>query len=148
MADIDFITDMSNGYFVVSLGDNPTSVTGNRALVNRFEITFLTKSRSFILGDRYVADSYGGNAQKFVNQPQVLNSLQSVSAAVATAIELTVKSMLDDQSASMPDTERISSADLESLDVIGGLVSAVIKIVPVETESYDTLKLNLPITRV
>jgi hypothetical protein len=148
MADIDFITDLSSGYFVITLGDNPTSVVGNRALVNRFQITFLTTSRSFVLGNQYVTDSYGGNAQKFVNQPQVLNNLQSVSAAVATAIELTVKSMMDDQSASMPDTERIASANLESLDIVGGLVSAVINIVPVETESYDVLKLNLPITRV
>ena len=147
MADIDFITDLTNGAFYITLSDNPGKITGNRALVNRFEITFMTKLRVFILGNQYVTDTYGGNAQKFVSQPQVLNNLQSISAAVATAIDLTVQSMLNDQSASILDTEKLSSAELTSLDVINDMINAVIQINPVEVESYDLLKLNLPIIK-
>jgi len=148
MADIDFITDLSGGSFTVSLTDNPDKVIGNRALVNRFEITFLTKSRTFIFGNQYVTDPYAGNAQKFINQPQVLNNLQGISSSIATAIDLTVQSMLNDQPGSLPDTEKISRAELISLDVVDGSISAVIQITPVETESYDALRLNLPIIKV
>jgi hypothetical protein len=145
--DIDFSTDLSGGSFEITLTDNPRNVVGNRALVNRFELTFMTKSRTFILGNQYVTDSYGGNAQIFIDRPQVLNNLQSVSAAIATAIDLTVQSMLNDQPASIPDTEKLSSAELISLDIVDDMVNAVIEIHPVQVESYDILKLNLPITR-
>jgi hypothetical protein len=148
MADIDFITDLSDGTFRITLGDNPTAVIGNRALVNRFEITFMTKSRVFILGNKYVTDTYGGNAQKFIDKPQVLNNIQGISAAVATAIDLTVQSMLDDQPGNLPDTEKLSSAELISLDIVNDMINAVIQITPVQTEPYSVLKLNLPITRV
>ena len=147
MADIDFITDLTSGSFYITLSDNPGKITGNRALVNRFEITFMTKLRVFILGNQYVTDVYGGDAQKFISQPQVLNNLQSISAAVATAIDLTVQSMLNDQSASIPDTEKLSSAELTNLDVVNDMINAVIQINPVEVESYDLLKLNLPIIK-
>jgi len=147
MADIDFITDLTDGTFKIALGENPVEIIGNRALVNRFELTFMTKSRTFILGDKYVTDNFGGNAQKFISQPQVLNNLQSISAAIATAVDLTVQSMLNDQPGNIPDTEKLSSAELISLDIVNDMINAIIQIVPVETESYDILKLNLPITR-
>ena len=147
MADIDFTTDLTNGEFSITLSDNPNLVTGNRALVNRFEITFMTKIRVFILGDQYVTDSFGGNAHKFISQPQVLNNLQSISAAIATAVDLTVQSMLNDQPSSLPDTEKLSKAVLTSLDIVNDMINAVIEITPVETETYDVLKLTLPITR-
>lgn len=147
MADIDFQTDLKDGFFQITLSDNPNAIVGNRALVNRFELTFMTKSRTFILQDEYVTDTYAGNAHKFIGKPQVLNNLQSISAAIATAIDLTVQSMLDDQPGNLPDTEKISSAKLANLNVIDDMISAVIEIVPVETESYDILKLNLPIIK-
>jgi hypothetical protein len=148
MADIDFITDLSDGTFKIALGDNPKAVVGNRALVNRFELTFLTASRLFILGNKYVTDDFAGNAYKFINQPQVLNNLQSISAAIATAVDLTVQSILDDQPATIPDTEKLLSAELSSLDIVDSMINAVIQINPVEAESYEVLKLNLPIIRV
>jgi hypothetical protein len=147
MADIDFQTDLSDGTFRITLGDNPISVIGNRALVNKFEITFMTKARTFVLGNTYVTDNYAGNAQKFINKPQVLNNIQSIATAVSTAVDLTVQCMLDDQNSTIPDTEKLSKAELVSLDVINGMINAVIKITPVVTESYDVLKLNLPITK-
>lgn len=148
MADIDFITDLSSGTFQITLGDCPGVVQGNRALLNRFEITFLTKTREFIWGTEYLIDDYGGNAQKFINQPQVLNNLQGIVGAVSTAIELTVQSILNDQPNNLSSTEKLASAQLISLDVNNGLVYAIIQVNPVEVEAYDSIKLHLPITRV
>lgn len=147
MADIDFITDLSTGEFHITLGDNPGSVTGNRALVNRFEITFMTKTKVFLEGNTFVVDPYGGNAEKFINRPHVLNDLQSISAALVTAMDQTVQSMKGDEPVGIPDTERINSAELVSVDVISGVVTATIKINPVETETMEALMFNLPIIR-
>jgi len=146
--DIDFITDLRNGDFRISLGDNPSGISGNRALLNRFEITFLTKKRQFIVGNQYVADQFGGDAVKFISRPQVINDIQSIAASLAIAIEQTVKSILEDQQVDIPDTEKLISAELLGVDVINDMVTASIEVIPAEVESYDLIKLNLPITRV
>ena len=145
--DIDFITDLSDGTFRITLGTNPNSVSGNIALLNRFELTFLTKRRQFIFGDKYIADTFGGDAAKFVSRPQVLNDVKSISASISTAIDLTVQSMLDDQSSSIPDTEKLSSAELISLDIIDDMITAIIQVEPVEAETYEALQFRLPITK-
>jgi len=144
--DIDFTTDSSAG-FQITLGDNPLGITGNRALMNRFEITLLTKRRQFGLGDTLVVDNYGGDAQKFINRPAVLADTQSISAALATAVDQTVQSMLMDQSARLPDTEKIVSAKVIGLDMIADIITASIQIVPVQTELYSNLIFNLPIIK-
>ena len=56
MADIDFITDLRET-FQISLTDNPQSITGNRALLNRFEITLLTKRRKYFSDNRTIIES-------------------------------------------------------------------------------------------
>jgi len=147
MADIDFITDVSTGEFRITLGDNPNKVVGNRALVNRFEITFLTKTKLFLEGSTFVIDNYGGNAEKFINRPHVLNDLQSISAAIATSMDQTVQSMKNDEPVGIPNTEKIAGADLVSVDVVNDTVVATIKINPVETETLEALMFNLPIIR-
>jgi hypothetical protein len=153
MADIDFITDMTDGDYKISLGDNPTMVGGNRALVNRFEITFMTKTKIFLLGDTPVVDRYGGNAERFIGKPHILNDLQSIGAAISTAVDQTVESMKSDDGYGFntglrPDTEKIVSAEVLSVDVISDRVFATIKINPVVTESFNDLIMNLPITKV
>jgi len=144
--DIDFATDLTRG-FEITLGTNPSGVTGNRALLNRFEITLLTKRRQFLLGGDPVADTFGGDAQKFINRPQVLTDTQSISASLATAVEQTVQSILADQDGSIPDTEKLVSAEIVSLDIIGDVVTASIRVFPVQVQSYDDLLLNLPIVK-
>jgi hypothetical protein len=146
--DIDFITDLSNGQFMISLGSNPSGVSGNRALLNRFEITFLTKRKQYIFGDIYVTDTFGGDASKFINKPQVLNNIKSIAVSLTSAIDQTVDSIINDQPDNLPDTERLSSAELISVDVVGDMVTASIEVMPVEVESYDLIRLNLPITKV
>lgn len=146
MADIDFIPDLTTGAFQITLGDNAMAVTGNRALMNRFEITFMTLRKQFVLGDTAVTDPFGGNAPAFINRPGVINDLNGISASITVAIEQTVESLLADQSANTPATERLKSASLLSVDVIGDVVTASINIIPEEVESYDALIFNLPIT--
>lgn len=146
MADIDFVTDLT-GSFAVSLGDNPQKITGNRALLNRFEIVFLTKTRRFLQGQDIIVDRFGGDAQKFVNKPQVLNDIQGISTSLAIAVDQTVQSIKGDFDELVPDTEKLDSAEIISVDIVDEIVYATIQIFPVEVESYDVLKLNLPIIR-
>ena len=144
--DIDFITDFSSGAFQITLGDNPQSVMGNRKLVNRFEITFLTALRQFVIDGRAVTDNYGGNAPSFINKPQATNDLQGITASLNVASDQTVQCILaEQQQKNIPDTERLISAELVSVDVIGDTVSATIKINPVTVESYQDLIFNFPV---
>lgn len=146
--DIDFITDIRNQFSII-LGDNPKGVEGNRALLNRFEITFLTKTRRYLIDDtRVVVDNFGGDAIKFIGKPQVLNDLQSIAAAMSVAIDQTVASLKSDEPAGVPNTEKISSAKLLDLTVGNdGFIYAQVQVFPVEAELFDALKFNLPITR-
>ena|SRR5271157_3207061 len=145
--DFDYQTDLTNGDFQITLTNNPQGVVGNRALLNRFELTFLTKRRQFVYNGQYIVDTYGGDAQKFVNKSSVLNDLQSISAAISVAIDNTVTSMINDQPSNLLDTEKLSSAQLLNINVINGVVVAVIQIIPVEAESNDIIKLELPIIK-
>lgn len=146
MADIDFITILNRG-FEVSLGSNPMSVSGNRALLNRFEITMLTKRRHMVFGGEPIIDNYGGDAGKFINQPRVLNDTQGIAAAVNRSVAQTVKSMKGDEPEGIIDTEKIASAEVLSVDMVGDVVTAAIQVHPVEVESYEALRFNLPIVR-
>jgi hypothetical protein len=146
MADIDFETDLRGG-FQISLSDNPKSVKGNRALLNRFELTFLTARRRYLLGNNAVTDTYGGDAEKFVSVPRVLNDTQSISASLSIAIDQTIKSIQEDETANIPDTEKLQGAELVTLDIVSDIVTATIRVHPVELESFEALEFNLPVTR-
>jgi len=148
MSDIDFSTDLNNGQFTTVIDGNPRKVTGNRALMNRFEITFFTRARVLKDGDTILVDGFGGNADLFINQPYVLNNKQAIMVALSTAVEQTVKALQGDELAGTPPTERIQGASVTSLDVINEFLVARIQVIPVEVESFDILKFNLPITRV
>ena len=144
--DIDFITDLTSG-FNISLTTSPQQVSGNRALLNRFELTFLTKRKQYNLGGTLIQDDFGGDARKFIQTPRVLNDNQGISAAVSVAIDQTVDSLKNDEPPGIPDTERLDSAEIVSLEIINDVVTAVIQVNPVQVETYDVLQFNLPITR-
>ena len=146
MADIDFITDL-RGTFQISLTDNPQSVTGNRALLNRFEITFLTKRRKYFSDGQTITDPYGGDAVKFISIPRIINDNQGISAAVSAAVDQTVESMKSDEPSNIPDTEKLDKAELSEINVIDDQVFVKIRVYPVEAEVYDPLVFNLPITQ-
>jgi hypothetical protein len=153
--DIDFIRNQYDPVtggpatsFEITLGDNPLPVTGNRALLNRFELTLMTKRRLFVMGGVPVVDSYGGDATKFINRPTVLADTQSIAAALATAVEQTVQSMIvDDQGSNLDDTQKIVSAQIISIDMVSDTVTATIQVIPVKTERFEDLIFNLPITK-
>jgi len=146
MADFDFETDLRNG-FEITLSDNPRKVAGNRALLNRFEITFMTKRRIFGVNNDVFRDPFGGNADKYLGQSRVLNDTQAIAAAVDLAVKETVSSMKEDdaQVESLLPTEKIDRAEVVSLDVISGVITATIQVFPVEVESYEDLRFQLPI---
>jgi len=144
--DIDFITDLNEG-FQISLTNNPRKVEGNRALLNRFELTFFTKRREFDFNSSIVQENYGGDAQKFIDRPVVLNDVQAISASVSIAIDQTVQSMKNDEPDNILNTEKIDRAELISLEVVGGIITATIQVYPVEEELYEDLRFNLPIIR-
>jgi hypothetical protein len=145
--DIDFQTDLSNGY-VIEIGDNPQPVYGNRALLNRFQITFLTSIRRFVMNsDSVVSDNYGGDAGRFMNKSHILKDIQSISASISIAIDQTVACIKGDEPFNIPDTERIESATLVSIDIIEEMVYAVIEVKPLQIELYEDLKFRLPIVK-
>jgi hypothetical protein len=150
--DIDFSTIINSNSsttpssgFEISILDNPKGVEGNRALLNRFEITFLTQLKCFLINDKIVLDTFGGDADKFINRPSVLNNIQSIAAAISVSIDQTIKSMKSDEPEKIPDTEKILNANLLSIDVVEGVVVAQIEVIPVNVEPYSNLIFNLPI---
>lgn len=147
MADLDFITDLTGGGFKISLTGNPQKVTGNRALLNRFEIVFLTKAKAYLLGETPVIDNFGGNADALITKPQVINNANAIIAAISICIERTVKSLLQDQSESIPDNEKIISAELLNMYIQSDIIFATIKVNPVQVDSYDVLVTNLPVIK-
>ena len=147
MADLDF-HKTDDDVFTVSFGDSPSKVTGNRALVNRFEVVFLTTSRRFLWGQKVVIDEFAGDADKYINRPQSLNDLQGIATSVATAVDKTVEAILGDQPDVLPNTEKLSRAEMVSIDIIEGIVYATIRVFPVEVEFYDSLIFNFPIRSV
>jgi hypothetical protein len=145
MADIDFTINEDDG-FTVSLMTGFSPVRGNRALLNRFQIAFLTNSRSFLNVDGSVeSDFFGGDAPKFLGVPVAVNNMSAIAAAILNAIDSTVSSMRASEQAELPNSERIGSASLSSIDISGDTVFAIIRVVPVETESYGDLVFNIPV---
>lgn len=148
MADIDFITDLSRG-FEISLTNNPRKVTGNRALLNHFEITFLTQAKVYLLGvnaDAFL-DNYGGNADALITRPQVLNDPDGIVSAITVSVERTVQSILQDQPESLPNNEKLDTAALLNMSIQNGIIYAQVQVVPVETDSYGALVTNLPVIK-
>lgn len=148
MADLDFITSLETG-FSISLTNNPKKVSGNRALLNHFEITFLTQSKLYLVGtdESAFVDNYGGNADILVTRPQVLNDQSGLVSAITVCIERTVQSILQDQPESLPANERLASATLLNLSVENGIIYAQVQVLPVETDNYETLVTNLPVIK-
>jgi len=144
--DIDFITDLTNG-FEISLSDNPQAVTGNRAVLNRFQITLLTNVQRYILDGESISNGFGGDIGKYVGVPHILDNPQSIGVAISTAIDMTVKSMKSDEPDRIMDTEKILGASLISVETSGDTVSVVIEVIPVVVETFSDLIVRLPIVK-
>ena len=144
MPDIDYTVNIDSG-FSVSFSNEPRKATGNKALANRFEITFLTTSRTYLEGGNNVTDSFGGDADKIVGNSSSLSSRQGIASSVNIAIDKTVESILGNQSDITDTTERLISASLVSLDVKGDTVYSKIELVPEKYEDSYPLYYSLPL---
>jgi hypothetical protein len=100
-----------------------------------------------VYNEETITDSYGGDADRLVNRPKVLNDTQSMSAALTIAINETVKNMQSDESQNTPATEKILKAELTSITIIKDSVYAIIQVFPAEVEAFVDLCWRLPIIR-
>jgi len=147
MADIDFITDLTGGDFKISFTNNPQKISGNRALLNRFEIVFLTKAKAYVLDDGAIYnDNFGGNGDAIIVNSGSTHDINGIIANIIVCIEKTVKSMQSDQDF-VPDTEKISGAKLLNIYIQSDIIYATIEVIPVEIESYESLITNLPVIK-
>jgi hypothetical protein len=144
MADIDYIINTDNG-FEVSLGDMPVKATGNKFLSNRFTITFLTTVRQYLINNTIVIDSYGGDALKYVGQPQALNNIQSIATSITVAMNKTIDSIKANQSTVTDPTEKLANASLISVSVQNNIVYATIQIFPISYSSSSELYFTIPV---
>ena len=144
MPDIDYTTNIDNG-FEISLGDNPTLATGNKFLSNRFTITFLTNIKQYLYNDTVVTDSYGGDALKYVGQPQALNNIQSIATSITVAMNKTIDSIKGSQSTVIDPTEKLANATLISVSVQNDKVYATIQLFPVTYSSPNEIYFTIPV---
>jgi len=77
----------------------------------------------------------------------VLNNPNAIIAVMSTCVDMTVESLKLTESSSDPDTEKIRSASIIEFNIVQGVAQTAIEIVPVLTEPWVTMRLNLPITR-
>jgi hypothetical protein len=144
MADIDYTILTDNG-FEVSLGDVPTKATGNKLLSNRFTITFLTTIRQYLMGKTIVTDTYGGDALRYVGQPQALNNPQSIASTISIAMNKTIDSIKASQATVVDPTEQLAGATLVNVSVEVDRVYATIQIFPVAYSSPNELYFTIPV---
>jgi len=149
--DIDFTTtlDIKNGD--ISIEPGTRSVSGNRALLNQFEITLLTSWRQYFYPDtkQVVEERFGGNVIFGGSSVMNVNNKAEIAAAMTAAIRNAVISIKSDQAGRiLLSTERLSSASIESLESYGDRVVAVVNVVPEEIEPESDLKLNLPVINI
>lgn len=139
MADINFSNINDNGEFSIGVDNGSKAVTGNRYLANRFQITFLTKSKLYIYGDgNKESDGYGGGVQAYAGTERALDNPESVMASMSIAVDKAVDDIKSDQKSSDP-TERIESASVLSVDIAGTTVYSTIKIVPEKMQTINDL---------
>ena len=150
MADINFVNDLTSGYFVV-IGRNPRSAIGNKLIANIFQITFMTN-----INDALLSGGYGGNGLQTMRagitestSPNTAD-LSFISTLVKIAVDDTVRQMLSDQASlgnTIPPEERIASASLDSLIKEQDHVSASIRIIPEVSQAVpaELLTVTLPL---
>jgi len=152
MADMNFsFYDYGEGQdYGVTLGDNSDIVSGNKALANRFQITLFNNGISFIGSDgEVVSEGFGGRFFDIITQPRVLSDENAMRATLVIVVNNTVNSIRnDDSKLSIPDTEKLDSATLVDMTKSGDIISARIKITPVEKDSFGDLFFDIPIIEV
>jgi hypothetical protein len=132
MSDINFSRAFdSSGNVLYSIGNQ--SATGNKALANLFEKTFLSNIK---LNDIF-GKPYGGSALSFIGQSYNPDDINTLIAMVALSTDQTSKSIMDDpMNIKRPNTEKLKSASLLSVDITREAAIAIrIKIIPVQKQT-------------
>lgn len=147
MIDID-ITNNDDG--TIDIFESNNAVLGNRALVNRFQIVFLTNSTSVFYSDSKSpkTDQQGGDASKFIGTPHALATPASIAASMIIAIERTVKVIKTNQSKVRNAESRLAGASLVSIDIVDGMIYGVIDIAPEKREPGLSTIYNAAIRKV
>ena len=146
MSDIDIIPNYENG-FSLSLGDNSNIVSGNVALLNRFQITFFSEGMFFIgSDDSYIVDNYGGRFMSMLSVPRALSDIQGMTAALTAVINNTVDSIKNATLDTTPDSEKLDKAEIADIFIHNGVVSAIVDIYPVKLELSELPRFYIPIT--
>jgi len=138
MPDLNFSRKFdSSGNVVYSIGDQ--KAVGNKSMANVFEKTFLSN----IKFNDISGIPYGGNALDFIGRTYNPDDVDTLIAMVAMSIDQTVKAMTSDpQNIYRPNTEKLQSAHLVSVDITKESSAAIrIKLIPIEKQTDTELLL-------
>ena len=145
MSDIRIFSVYDDG-FEITLGESENYIGGNIQLLNRFQITFFDEGMFFESSDGSgIIDDFGGKAFSMIGTPKAISDIQSITASLTAAIKNTVESIQQDETEVFLETEKLKGAVLESVDVVKGVITAIINVYPVEIESSEYLSFNIPI---
>ena len=146
MSDIDIFSINENG-FEMTTGESESLVSGNRALLNRFQITFFYEDMNIVSDTgETIYDEYGGRAFSMIGSPRALRNTSSITASITAAMNNTAESIKLNTDETALNTERLDRVELDSVLAVGDTVTAVINVYPVELETLDVPSFNIPIT--
>lgn len=143
--DIKFSNFFDSG-FEVGFGNVVDSVSGNRLLVNRFEIAMFTNPTYYQTTSGVEYDGFGGGMSSLLESPISVNNIQTIAAVLTTCIDNTVQSIISTTPDTSPNTEKLRSAELSFVGASGDTVVATVNVVPMELESSDQLLIQIPIS--
>jgi hypothetical protein len=142
--DLGFFSE-GEGYNI-SFGDSHGIVSGNKLLVNRFQITLFDEGMFFETSDgEKIEDDFGGRIIGLIGTPKTLSDIGSIKASLYAAVKNTVDSIKSDEEDEGDGTEMLEDATVESVSVVKDVVVAVIRIKPVKIDGSSNLYINIPI---
>jgi len=143
--DIDLNYTVDDGLYERNLGDTYNTITGNRALLNRFQITMFSEGNSYVDNNgNVVTDDFGGRFMSMIGDKNSLTNTQGMIVSMTAVIDNTVKSLKSDE-LNLPNTEKIDSASIKELQKDGDKISVIIDVTPVEVEYGINNYFYLPI---
>ena len=146
MSDINIFPTNVDGDFTVSIGTTASECSGNKALLNRFQIIFFDEGLNFQAEDgTVISDDFGGRAKSILGTGRSLVNDDVVRAAMVVTIKNTVSSLIGSTDDATPATERLKSATLAGVEVVGDIVTAVIEVIPEELDSSTIPEFKLPL---
>lgn len=145
MADIQMFPSLTEGY-EITMGNSARTISGNAALLNRFQISFFSDTLTFNGSDGSVLiDAYGGSAMNLVGNPKSISDIRSITVSLAACVSNTVESIKIDTPPDTPGNEKLSSAELGEVTISNGVIYADVFIHPEIIDSEDILRFSIPV---